>query len=49
MPHVRSIERALGAANAMNNAWVVRTRVTPPEYRMLAGSGIPTRQAGTYR
>src|SRR5205814_10358978 len=48
IPHSLSVERALGG-NAMTNAWVGRTRITPREYRVLSGSGIPTRQIATYR
>jgi putative ABC transport system permease protein len=33
----------------MTNSWVGRTRVSPLEYDVLSKSGIPTRQAGTYR
>lgn len=46
--HLRSVERALGG-NAMTNAWVGRTRITPHEYGILAASGIPARQTATYR
>ena len=33
----------------MTNAWVRRTRITPPEHAVLSRSGIPTRQAASYR
>jgi putative ABC transport system permease protein len=49
LPHSRSVERALGVANAMTNSWVGRTRITPVEYEVLSRSGIPTRQTATYR
>jgi putative ABC transport system permease protein len=30
-------------------SWATRTRVSFPEYQVLAGSGIPARQVGTFR
>jgi putative ABC transport system permease protein len=46
--HPRALEVDKGTV-AEGSGWHARTRVTFPEYELLAGSGIPTRQTGTYR
>jgi len=43
-----TITRAQGNTHT-TATWATHTRVSFPEYRQLAGSGIPARETGTYR
>jgi putative ABC transport system permease protein len=45
--HPRAL--ALDGGSDRMQGWHARTRVTFPEYEVLASSGIPTRQTGTFR
>jgi putative ABC transport system permease protein len=47
--HPRSDTSAMGVTNAAMSALHLRTRVSYPEYQVLAASGIPTRATGTFR
>jgi putative ABC transport system permease protein len=47
-PH-EALEKAFVGTNAGPNLVAARQRVSFPMYRLLAASGLPTRQAGTFR
>jgi putative ABC transport system permease protein len=49
LPHTTSLGRSLAHTNAEPSAWAARTRVSFPEYELLAGSGVARRQTATVR
>jgi putative ABC transport system permease protein len=49
MAHRTTLDRSLDKSLAMFAMVVPHTQVSFPEYQVLAGSGVPTRQTGTLR
>jgi putative ABC transport system permease protein len=49
LPHSSALDRYFRDGAPDPAAWATRSRVTFPEYEILAASGIPVRQSGTFR